>query len=107
MFGRVLFAFVWLIIAAGVALPLYPSEAPLSTVAVSADPVQLTADSAAFGCEDCRTAGGGRAECRSDCACDEALPAAAPAEHPVSVVIVVRSHAAEPAARLPIKLPAI
>jgi hypothetical protein len=107
MFGRVLFAFIWLIIAAGVALPLYPNEAPTSAVAVSDDPVQLAAGSDVFGCEDCAVAGGGRAACRSDCACDDAQPASVPLKHPVSVTIVVRSHAPQPPPDLPTKLPAI
>ena len=110
MFGRVLFAFVWLIIAAGLALPLYPSEVPTSALAVSDDPVQLAAASAAFGCNDCPAADRGRAECRSDCACDKALPAAAaPLDLPGSATVAVtaRSHPSELPAKLPAKLPAI
>ena len=106
MFGWVLYALVWLIIAAGLALPLYPGEGPMSTVAASADAVQLAAASVTFGCNDCPAPDGGRAECRDDCACDQALPAAAPLESPVgvTVAVTVRSH---PSARLPVKLPAI
>jgi hypothetical protein len=112
MFGRVLFALVWLIIAAGVALPLYPRDVPTSTVAVTADPVQLVAGTAALGCEDCPVADAGLADCRADCPCGEALPAAfVPLEEPVSRTIVVteqslpsRLPGPQP---LPPKLPAI
>jgi hypothetical protein len=100
MFGRVLFALVWLIIAAGVALPLYPRDVPTSRVAVTADPVQLVAGTAAFGCEDCPVADAGRADCRADCPCGEALPAAfVPLEEPVSRTIAVTEQS------LPSRLP--
>jgi hypothetical protein len=110
MFGRLLFALVWLLIAAGVALPLYPR--PTSTVAVTSDPVQLAAGSEAFGCEDCPVPDAGRADCRADCPCGAALPAVfVPLEEPVSVTIAVTvrslpSRLPEPQP-LPPKLPAI
>jgi hypothetical protein len=110
MFGRVLFALVWLIIAAGVALPLYPRDLPTSTVAVTTDPVQLAAGTDAFGRVDCPAPDGGRADCRSDCRCGEAQPAVfVPLEEPIGVTIAVtvRPQASEPPARLPAKLPAI
>ena len=112
MFGRVLFALVWLIIAAGVALPLYPRDVSTSTVAVTSDPVQLVAGTDVFGCEDCPLADAGRADCRSDCPCGEALPAVfVPLEERVSVTITVTerslpSRLPEPQP-LPPKLPAI
>ena len=100
MFARVLFAFVWLIIAAGVALPLYPRDAPTSSVAVAAGPVQLVAGADAFGCEDCPVADTGRADCWSDCPCGEALPAVfVPLEEPVSLTIAVTERS------LPSRLP--
>ena len=112
MFGRVLFALVCLIIAAGVALPLYPRDAPTFTVAVTTDPVQLVAGTAAFGCEDCPVADVGRADCRPDCLCGEALPAVfVPLEEPVGLTIAVTERSLparvpEPQP-LPPKLPAI
>jgi hypothetical protein len=112
MFGRVLFALVWLIIAAGVALPLYPRDVPTSTVAVTSGPVQLVAGTAAFGCEDCPVADADRADCRSGCPCGEALPAVfVPLEEPVGLTIAVTepslpSRLPEPQP-LPPKLPAI
>ena len=110
MFGRVLFALVWLIIAAGVALPLYPRDVPTSAVAVTTDPVQLVAGTDVFGCDDCPVAEAGRAECRPDCPCGEALHAVfVPLEEPVSLTIVVSVHpsASERPDKLPAKLPAI
>jgi hypothetical protein len=112
MFGRVLFALVWLIIAAGVALPLYPRDVPTSTVAVTTDPVQLAAGSDAFACEDCPVTDGGQADCRSGCPCGEALPAVfVPLEEPVTFTLAVTvrplpSRLSEPQP-LPPKLPAI
>jgi hypothetical protein len=112
MFGRVLFALVWLIIAAGVALPLYPRDLPTSTVAVTTDQVQLAAGTDAFGCEDCPVPDGGRADCRADCRCGEAQPAVfVPLEEPVGLTIAVTdqslpSRLPEPQP-LPPKLPAI
>jgi hypothetical protein len=110
MFGRALFALVWLIIAAGVALPLYSRDVPRSTVAAATDPVQLAAGIDAFGCDDCPVPDGGRADCRSDCRCDGAQAAVfVPLGEPVglTVAVVVRPQASEPPARLPAKLPAI
>ena len=112
MSGRVLFALVCLIIAAGVALPLYPRDVPTATVAVTTDPVQLAAGTDAFGCADCPVAEAGRADCRSDCPCGEPLPAVfVPLEEPVSLTIAVTvrplpSRLPEPQP-LPPKLPAI
>ena len=53
MLGRVLFTFVWLIIAAGLVLPLYPGDEMISVVTAASDPIQPVAASDAFGCEDC------------------------------------------------------
>ena len=112
MFGRVLFALVWLMITAGVALPLYPRDVATATVGVTTDPVQLVAGTGAFGCEDCPVTEAGRADCRSDCPCGEALPAVfVPLEEPVSLTIAVTarslpSRLPEPQP-LPPKLPAI
>jgi hypothetical protein len=106
MVGRALFALVWLIIAAGVALPLYSRDVPRSTVAAAADPVQLAAGTDAFGCEDCPVPDGGRADCR----CDETQAAVfVPLGEPVglTITVVVRPQASGPPARLPAKLPAI
>ena len=73
-FGRVLFAFVCLIIAAGLVLPLYPQDVATSTVAAATDSVQLAADTQTSSCQDCPVAGSG-ADCQPDCACGEVLPA--------------------------------
>jgi hypothetical protein len=106
MTGRVLFAFVWMIIAAGVALPLYPQDIPESMGAAAADPVQLVAGTDAFGCEDCVVPDAGPARCKS-----AAVPAVfVPLEHRAGLIIgVTRSD--EPSARPPqllsSKLPAI
>jgi hypothetical protein len=106
MFGRALFALVWLIIAAGVALPLYSRDVPGSTVAAATDSVQLAAGIDAFGCDECPVPDGGRADCR----CDGAQAAVfVPLGEPVglTIAVVVRPQASEPPARLPAKLPAI
>jgi hypothetical protein len=103
MFGRVLFAFVWLIIAAGVALPLYPGDVVTAVVTAASDPVQPVAASA-FGCEDCPVADGA-AECPSDCPCDQVLPAVfVPLEEGVGVTFAASGRSP---AKLPAKLPAI
>ena len=112
MSGRILFALVWLIIAAGVALPLYPRDIPTSTVAATTDPVQLMSGTDAIWCEDCPVDDSGRAECGSDCPCGETLPAVfVPLEQPVGQTIAVtgqslpsRLPGPQP---LPPKLPAI
>ena len=113
MTGRVLFALVWLIIAAGVALPLYPRDIPTSTVAVRTDPVQLAAGTDAFGCGDCPMDDAGRTHCPSDCGCGDAQPALfVPLEQQVSLTIRVTVRL-EPSSRpaapqsLPSTLPAI
>ena len=90
MTGRILFALVWVIIAAGVALPLYPRDIPELMVAVAADPVQLVAATDTSGCEDCVVPDAGPARCKSDCGCGEAMPALfVPLEHRVRLIIGV------------------
>ena len=104
MLGRVLFTFVWLIIAAGLVLPLYPGDEVMSVVAAASDPVQPVAASDAFGCEDCPVADDD-AECRSDCPCDHLVPAVfVPLEEGVGVTLAA---SLRPATKLPAKLPAI
>jgi hypothetical protein len=111
MLGRVLFALVWVVIAAGLALPLYPSgvEAPMSAVA---DPVLLPADAAMAGREDCPIAHDGSAD-RSDGPCAHLVPAIVVTvgdSSGLSVILVIRSQPSElPFERqaLPPKLPAI
>ena len=99
MLGRVLFAFVWLIIAAGVALPLYPGDMVTSVVSAASDSVQPAAASGAFGCEDCPVPDAG-VDCRSNCPCDNVLPAVfVPLEQGTDVTFAVSG-------RLPSKLPA-
>jgi hypothetical protein len=85
MTGRVLFALVWVIIAAGIALPLYPRDLPEAMVAAAADPVQLVAGSDEFACEDCVVPDTGPARCKSP-----AVPAVfVPLEHGAGVTIGV------------------
>ena len=99
MLGRALFTFVWLIIAAGLVLPLYPGDEVISVVTAASDPVQLVAASGAFGCEDCPVADDG-ADCRSDCPCDPLVPAVfIPLENGVGMTFTG-------SARLPAKIPA-
>jgi hypothetical protein len=110
MLGRVLFAFVWLIIAAGLVLPLYPHprDAVTSAVTTVSDPVRPVAASDPFGCEDCPAAGRG-ANCEAECPCDQVLPTAfVPLQEGVSVrfTVSVRQLTPDPA-KLPTKLPAI
>ncbi|MGH6902671.1 MAG: hypothetical protein ACREIR_08025 [Geminicoccaceae bacterium] len=111
MLGRVLFALVCVVIAAGLVLPLYPSgvEAPRS---VAADPVLLAADAATSGCEDCPIADAGSAD-QPDGPCARLLPAILVAvgdSSGLSVILVIRSQPSElPFERQarPPKLPAI
>jgi hypothetical protein len=92
MFGRALFALVWLIIAAGVLLPIYPREAETPSF-VAADRAMLTTDLAVAECRDCPVAQGDRGDCRFECPCDRVQPAAfVPGEDAFrpSVVLVIR-----------------
>jgi hypothetical protein len=104
MLGRVLFAFVWLIIAAGVALPLYPGDVVTAVVPAASSPVQPVAASQTFGCEDFPVAESG-AGCPTDCACDQVLPAVfVPLEEAMGVTLGVSGRTP---AKLPAKLPAV
>jgi hypothetical protein len=101
MTGRILFALVWVMIAAGVALPLFPRDIPTSTVAVTTAPMQLAAGTDAFGCEDCPVDDTGRSHCPSDCPCGPAQPALfVPLEQQVSLTlrVTVRLEPASPRA---------
>lgn len=100
MLGRVLFAFVWLIIAAGVALPLYPGEAVISVVTAASDPMQPVAASGAFGCEDCPVP-----DADVDCRSDQVLPAVfVPLQEELDMTFAASERLP---AKLPAKLPAI
>jgi len=57
MLGRTLFALVWLIIAAGLLLPLYPSEVSMPASA-SGEVAAALADVMDAGCGPCPAAGG-------------------------------------------------
>ena len=112
MTGRVLFALVWVVIAAGVALPLYPRDLPRGWSSRGADPVQLVSGTDAVGCEDCVVPDDGQAHCRSDCTCGEAVPAVfVPLEHPghAHLVTVRQDPSGRPTALAPalVELPAI
>src|SRR5690606_10436156 len=106
MLGRLLFAFVWLIIAAGLVLPLYPHPHDAATSAVAAaDPVRLVASTDPAGCTDCALAD--RAiDCAADCPCDRVVPAAfVPLDEGASVTCAVSVRPR--AGHVPAKLPAI
>jgi hypothetical protein len=108
MLGRVLFALVWLIIAAGVTLPLYPPDVATPGPPAAATTL-LVADTLTSSCED-HVDG---ADCRSACPCAQALPAASAAPEPcvrLTVYLVVRPLPSAPSFTPrppPPKLPAI
>ena len=111
MLGRALFVLVWLVIAAGLVLPLYPSDVEPSRSAAS-DAVLPATGSRTAACEDCPIPDAGGADCRADCRCSHLLPAAFIVnDDRVSLrVVVVHPRPAGPLpARqpLPPKLPAI
>lgn len=110
MLGRALFGLVCLIIAAGVALPLFPSEVARPAIA-AADGALLLADAPAAGCEACRPAANRSGACKVTA---HALPSVAPPPGTclsLTVYLVVRP--ALPGTRtsdlglLPLRLPAI
>ena len=110
MLGRALFALVWLIIAAGLLLPLYPADEEAAGL-IAAGGVEPVAGIVAASCEGC-----GPAEsvddCGTSCPCQHPLPAAsaAPACLAATVYLVVQPLPAgrphEPWPQPP-KLPAI
>ena len=112
MLGRVLFALVWLVIAAGVVFPLYPSDVTEPRRA-AADAMLPAVGATTAACEDCPVMDAGRAECQPDCRCGDLLPAAFVAVEDsfgVSVVLLIQPPSATPPAeRQPLlpRLPAI
>ena len=108
MLGRVLFALVLLIIAAGVTLPLYPLDVATPRPPAAATAL-LVADTPTSGCphhdED--------VDCRSTCPCGQALATASPAREAcvsLTVYLVVRPLPLAPSVTPqppPPKLPAI
>jgi len=108
MFGRVLFALVWLIIAAGVALPLYPPDVATPGAPAAASAL-LVADTMTSGCEDHAE----DADCRATCPCGQTLATASAAPEAcvsLTVYLVVRPLPSGPAFTPqppPPKLPAI
>jgi hypothetical protein len=72
MLGRALFVFVWLIIAAGLALPMYPPAVETASSPSAASTLQAAGSS---GCEDCPIPGEAPAGCKSDCSCGRLLSA--------------------------------
>lgn len=113
MLGRVLFAFVWLIIAAGLVLPLYPRDVVTSVVTAADDQVQPVAGSDLFGCEDCVVADDGALDCLPDCFCGHVLPTATRSvENAFNLTLFIVVHPEPPGLPsgpqpLPPKLPAI
>ena len=111
MLGRALFVFVWLIIAAGVLLPMYPPDMETASLPV-ADSVLRATGSAGAACQDCPVADEGAADCRSDCPCTHLLPAAFVSfedSFSPSVVLFIHPPSALPSELRPLlpKLPAI
>lgn len=110
MLGRVLFALVWLVIAAGLLLPLYPSDvaAPRSA---AVDPVLPATGSRTAACEDCPVTDAGSTDCESDCRCGRLRPAALVAVEDLSgvrVILLIQAPAGAPSEEQPLpKLPAI
>jgi len=92
MLGRVLFALVWLIIAAGLALPLYPTHVETPSPAV-ADSELRAADAMASRCQECPVADEGDVNCQPDCPCGHVLSAAfvsLDGSFGLSVVLIIR-----------------
>jgi hypothetical protein len=102
MLGRALFVFVWLIIAAGLALPMYPPAVETASSPSTASTLQAAGSS---GCEDCPIAGEAPANCRADCPCGHLLAAAFVSfegSFSLSGILIIY-----PPLALPPKLPAI
>jgi hypothetical protein len=108
MRGRMLFALVWLIIVAGLVLPLYPPDVATPGPPAAA-PALLIADTTTPGCENQLDG----ADCPSTCRCAPALATVTAAPEPcvsLTIYLVVRplppgpSFAPQPP---PPKLPAI
>jgi len=114
MLGRALFAFVWLIIAAGLLLPLYPAEVPVPGSA-SGEVAASLADAMAAGamdagCGPCPSAAAGGEGCRRSGGGLTGAPAALKACSRLTLHQVVQplpaDRATEPAAPLP-RLPEV
>jgi hypothetical protein len=86
MLGRALFTLVWLIIAAGLMLPMYPVDVE---PAPASDPMLHAAGFAVPGCQDCPDPGKGGADCEPACSCARVLPTAfvAAGESVVHVIV--------------------
>jgi hypothetical protein len=107
MLGRTLFALVCLVIAAGFALPFYPS--PVGTPAAETDRALLADNSLIAACDDCPIPGEGGEACQSDCSCEHLVQAtfvAVEDDLGLSVTVVIRPQPSGREAR-PAKLPAI
>ena len=112
MLGRVLFALVCAVIAAGLVLPLYPSDVEPSRSA-ALDSMLPVDGSRTAACEECPVPDAGSADCQSDCQCSHLLPATFVAVDDwfsLSVIVVVHPRPAGPSfvrQPLPPRLPAI
>jgi hypothetical protein len=108
MLGRVMFALVWLFIAAGVALPLYRPDVATPGAPAAASAL-LVADTMTSSCAN--HADGG--DSRSTCPCGQALATASAAPEPcvsLTVYVIVRPLPSGPPSTPrppPPKLPAI
>jgi hypothetical protein len=110
MLARLLFGGVWLMIAAGVLLPLYPIDEAMP--ALTSGPVSL-AEVAGAGCAGCPAAAASGTDCASACACHGRRRGVGAAAAPVCLslrVLVDHPGPARPPAQpgsLPTRLPAI
>jgi hypothetical protein len=111
MLGRLLFAVVWLIVAAGLLLPLLPSDEAGPAVAVAGGIEQ--AGAMASDCRHCAPADADGDGCGTFCPCHHLLPAATAAPGLCPTLTVHLLVQPQPAGRLheprplPPKLPAI
>ena len=109
MLGRALFALVWLIIAAGLLLPLYPSEVSVPASASGAVAAAL-ADVMDAGCGPCPAAATGGPACGRKGGGVMGAPAALAGCSRLTIHLVVQpvpaERAAQPAAPLP-RLPEV
>ena len=112
MLGRLLFAVVWLIVAAGLLLPLLPSDQAGPAFA-GAGGIEQVADAMASDPRHCAPADAGGDGCGTFCPCHHLLPAGSAATGLCPTLTVHLVVQPQPAGRLheprplPPKLPAI
>ena len=99
MLGRALFALVWLIIAAGLLLPLYPSDVSAPGSA-SGEVAAVLADVMSAGCGPCPAAAAGGASCGHNGGGVTSAPVALAACSRLTIHLVVQPGPADRAADL-------